>query len=311
MMHIMRGIYRALTQSLGVKGKEEVVVVTDSKKEKIGRMFAYVSESLGASTTLLVTSPTSHHAEEPNRVVSRALQEADVFIAPTTHSLTYTKAVKEAVESGARGATLPMVTEDVIARAVDVDYRELKSITTKIMKHLKNAHIIKVTNRFGTLIRLNVADREWVVEDGDYTKKGRYGNLPAGQIYIAPKEYDAKGKIVFHSFRGTGEGMVTIDGGKIVEFRGELGNKLRETLTPYGENALVLAKFGIGTNPAARVTGNVLEDEKVLGTVHFAFGSNVHFGGTNEAPIHESVVVIEPTIEVDGKPIMVSGKVLI
>jgi len=223
----------------------------------------------------------------------------------------HTKARMEATESGTRGVTLPMVTEEIIRRAVDVDYKELKSIVERVYKAVKNAHIIKITNRFGTLIRFDVSDRKWILDDGDYSKPGKFGNLPAGSIYIAPKENNVDGKIVFHSFRGLGEGIITVKSGKIVEFRGELGERLKTILLPHGESAFVVAAFGIGLNPNAKITGNVLEDEKALGSVFVAFGRNVDIGGQNEASIHEEIIIMEPTIEVDARPIMVSGRLLI
>lgn len=311
MIGIMRGVFRAVTESLKIKPGEEVAVITDHNKEEIGRAFALAAEAVGGVVTFIVMKPTGYHGAEPPRIVAEAMKSSDVFIAPTTYSLTHTKARAEATKAGARGATLPLITEEVIRRAVDVDYKELKSITDRVYKAVKNAHIIKVTNRFGTLLRIDVSDRQWILDDGDYSKPGKFGNLPAGSVYIAPKENNVEGKVVFHSFKGLGEGIVTIKGGKAIEFRGELGEKLKATLAPHGENAFVVAAFGIGTNPNAKVTGNLLEDEKALGSVFLAFGRNVDIGGKNDAPVHEEVIILEPTIEVDAKPIMVNGKLLI
>ena len=311
MIGIMRGVYRAINESLKIKPGEEVVVITDHNKEEIGKAFALVAEAIGGTVTFIVMKPTGYHGAEPPRVVARAMESADVFIAPTTYSLTHTQARAKATEAGARGATLPMVTEEIIRRAVDVDYKELKSITERVYKAVKNAHIIKITNRFGTLLRLDVSDRKWILDDGDYSKPKKFGNLPAGSIYIAPKENNVEGKVVFNSFKGLGEGILTIKNGKAIEFRGELGEKLKATLLPHGDPAFTVAAFGIGTNPNAKVTGNTLEDEKALGSVFLAFGRNVDIGGQNDAPIHEEVIILEPTLEVDAKPIMVNGKLLI
>ncbi len=307
----MRGVFRAVTESLKIKPGEEVVIITDHNKEEIGRAFALAAEAVGGTVSYIVMKPTGHHGAEPPRVVAEAMKASDVFIAPTTYSLTHTKARLEATKAGARGVTLPTINEEIIRRAVDVDYKELKSITDRVYKAVKNAHIIKITNRFGTLLRLDVSDRSWVLDDGDYSKPGKFGNLPAGSVYIAPKETNVEGKIVFHSFKGLGEGTVVIKGGKAVDFRGELAEKLKGTLAPHGENAFIVAAFGIGTNPNAKVTGNPLEDEKALGSVFIAFGRNVDIGGKNDAPVHEEVIILEPTIEVDAKPIMVNGKLLV
>lgn len=40
-----------------------------------------------------------------------------------------------------------------------------------------------------------------------------------------------------------------------------------------------MAEFGIGTNYKAKLVGLILEDEKVFGTIHIAFGNNLSMGG--------------------------------
>ena len=47
-----------------------------------------------------------------------------------------------------------------------------------------------------------------------------------------------------------------------------------ELLTAHGEDGTSLAELGIGTNEKAILTGNLLEDEKILGTAHVAFGAS-------------------------------------
>jgi leucyl aminopeptidase (aminopeptidase T) len=88
---------------------------------------------------------------------------------------------------------------------------------------------------------------------------------------------------------------------------GEEAERLRLALSNLGVEARMLGEFGIGTNPGARVSGVVLEDEKAFGTVHFALGSNFDFGGTIKAPVHIDLVVLKPTVYVDGRVIIERG----
>ena len=80
-----------------------------------------------------------------------------------------------------------------------------------------------------------------------------------------------------------------------------------------GENPLArnLAELGIGTNDKARVTGVILEDEKIYGTVHIALGSNDTFGGTVAAGIHVDGVVKEPVLKLDGKTVLEKGHLIL
>ena len=74
------------------------------------------------------------------------------------------------------------------------------------------------------------------------------------------------------------------------------------------ENSTNVAEIGVGTNPMARLSGNVLEDEKVLGTVHVAFGSNTSFGGSVDAELHLDGIIKYPTVFVDTHVIIKDGK---
>ena len=59
-------------------------------------------------------------------------------------------------------------------------------------------------------------------------------------------------------------------------------------------NARNIGELGIGLNPKAKITGNMLEDEKAFRTCHFAIGQN--YDGDANALIHLDCLVKNPTI---------------
>ena len=73
----------------------------------------------------------------------------------------------------------------------------------------------------------------------------------------------------------------------------------------------MIAKFGIGTNDASRLSGCALEDETVLGNIHLALGNNLTFGGTNDVPIHLDAVVYKANVVIDGRRIIDGGRLLL
>ena len=85
--------------------------------------------------------------------------------------------------------------------------------------------------------------------------------------------------------------------------------QLWDTLA-HGEAGTNFAELGVGTNERAILTGNVLEDEKILGSVHLAFGASAAIGGTVQVPVHLDCVLLEPTVEIDGE-VVVSGRELL
>jgi len=84
-----------------------------------------------------------------------------------------------------------------------------------------------------------------------------------------------------------------------------------ELLTQHGDAGTNLAELGIGTNEKAELTGNILEDEKILGTAHVAFGASAAIGGEVQVPVHLDVVVLKPTVELDGEPLVRDGELLV
>lgn len=309
---------RVLEVNLGLREGENLLIITDTEKEDIGRALFEAGLMLGAEAQLVVMKPRSRNAEEPPKPIAEAWRAADAFLAPTKYSLTHTQARKRATDSGARGATMPGITVDIFTRTLSIDYREtVLKLGSKLLEALRGARTVRITTEAGTDIRFSVEGREFHLDSGIYDKPGSWGNLPAGEVYIAPVEGTAEGKVVIDASLSGGIGVleepvvVEVREGKAVSIEGgRQAEVLKRILESVGrpEAFNFPAELGIGCNPAARVTGIVLEDEKVLGTVHLAFGDNSTFGGTVRAGVHIDGVIYKPTLEVDGTTLIDGGK---
>jgi leucyl aminopeptidase (aminopeptidase T) len=311
---IKAGAKKALQDCLALKAGEKFLVITDKARRKIGVSFFEAAAELGAEALLLEIMPTGMHGKEPHAMVAKLWQEVDVFVTPTTFSLSHTKARSKAVANGARGATLPGITPEIMGRALNVDYIKMEDFTIKLAEEINRGKIIKLTTPAGTDLVFSVEGRKADPDTGVYRKSGTWGNLPAGEAYVAPLEGTAQGLLVVDgSMSGVGRVKepikIKIKDGKAVSFSGGSGaKKLASLFAKQPELAKSVAEFGVGTNPSARICGNVLEDEKVMGTVHIALGNNLHFGGVVDVPIHLDGILQCPTFSVDGKVIMKEGK---
>jgi leucyl aminopeptidase (aminopeptidase T) len=87
--------------------------------------------------------------------------------------------------------------------------------------------------------------------------------------------------------------------------------RLRELLEPHGRDAYTVAEFGIGTNDKAILTGIILEDEKVMGTIHIAFGDNKSMGGSVRVASHLDGLIRQPTVWFDDTKVMEAGRFII
>jgi leucyl aminopeptidase (aminopeptidase T) len=241
------------------------------------------------------------------------MREADVVLCPTQQSLSHTAARREACEAGARIGTLPHVTEDILARVMLADMAELKRRGQAVARILTAADEVRITCPNGSDLRLSVAGRTAIPDDGDLSARGAFGNLPCGEGFISPLHDEGEGTLVVDGTMGSlGIGSepseLTIEGGALTGATSETGARFLEILRGAGEGGTFLAELGIGTNECATLTGNLIEDEKILGTCHVAFGASAGIGGEIQVPIHEDVVVMRPTVEVDGAPLIVDGR---
>jgi leucyl aminopeptidase (aminopeptidase T) len=200
---------------------------------------------------------------------------------------------------------MPGITEAMMLGSVDVNYIEMQKGMDSLLKLLKEAKQIHITTEEGTNLILGVKDRLFSGDVG--VKPGEMCNLPCGEIYCAPIETEADGVVVFNASVGDIGILETplkvyLENGRIIKFDSEdknLVNKITD-LQNVDEDSMVIGELGIGINPKAVITGNMLEDEKALGTAHLAFGNNADFpgGGNNNSKIHRDYLFYRPTIKV-------------
>ena len=254
--------------------------------------------------------PRDIHGQEPPSLVAELLSRCDVFIMPTSKSLSHTQARIIANKNGARGATMPGITKNILVRTLNADYRSIARLTRKVADLLTRAKCAHIETTLGTSLDLNLTRRHGHLDTGIVKEKGAFSNLPAGEAYIAPLENKSNGTIVVDgSFAPIGaltqNVTIRVQNGGIVHITGN--KKLAAIFKKYGTKERTLCEFGIGTNPKARIFGNVLEDEKVRGSIHVAFGNNLAFGGINDAKIHLDGVVSKPSVWLDNTRIIKNG----
>lgn len=303
-------------QCMGVGAGEEVLVVCNPVTEEIGALMRIEAQGDGAEATLAVISERETHAAEPPRPVAAAMAAADVVLAPTIQSLSHTAARKAASEAGVRIATLPGVTDEMLARLMNGDLDEMRRRGWAIVNVMNRGSQVRITDTNGSDLTFSIEGREGIVDAGELSGKGAFGNLPCGEGFIAPVEGTAEGTLVVDgSIAAVGlvesPVQLTVEGGHLVGATGNEGARLMELLTPHGPDGTNVAELGIGTNEEAILTGNILEDEKIFGTAHVAFGASAGIGGTVQVPVHLDVVVKEPTVEIDGEAILGGGELLI
>lgn len=291
----------AVEGCMNVSGDEEVLVVTDRKRRGIGRAIFDAADCVASEAVYAEIPADESHGEEPPASVAAAMRASDVVLAPTTRSLTHTEARKRACDEGVRVATMPSITEEIMDGAMRADYSVVSDSATRLLEVLDDADEVRIESDAGTDLTLQVGERDWRRDDGICHEAGCVTNLPAGEVFIAPETGDGT-LVVDGSFAGLGRldeaVRLEFDDGYATEISSDA---LREKTDAVGDCGRNLAELGVGVNPAATLIGNVLQDEKVAGTVHVAVGDSSGFGGEVECDLHLDGVVTEPRLYADGE----------
>lgn len=326
-----------------VKKNESVLIIANPATDFIAQELYTAANQAGAKTSLIYQNSKTSFDNAEKTVLAAIGTNPDVCFSisenklgkdpdatanpykndngePFTHIFDYLLEGKKSM----RAVWTPGITEDMYNRTVNINYGELAERCKKLGKIFENAINVQVTAAGGTNISVPVYGRKLMNDDGDFSKPGTGGNIPAGEVFISPLVGKCQGVIVYDGSMTFSDGdsiletpiTCKVENGYVTEISGgEEAKRLLKTITEaenrsieyekngklpegqgeiYKKNARNIGELGIGLNPAASITGNMLEDEKAFRTCHFAIGENYD----NDAPslIHLDGVVRNPTI---------------
>ncbi len=309
--------HRCLTQLTELRSEHSVLVVTDDDTHAIGEVFADAAAPLARQVNLMRMATLTKHGQEPPADVAAAMIRSDVIVQAVKFSLTHTDATRAALARNAqvfvlRGATEEMLLSDILR----VDFDELKRVTRVVAERLSRGANVTVTTPLGTDLRFSVVGRQARALAGG-TGPGRFGGPRSGEAAIAPLEGTAQGTVIIeHSMDNLGllDGPIelTLRDGRVSAITGgRSASELRALLAASDDNATNLAEFAVGTNPNARLTGNLATDKKVRGSAHVALGDSLSLGGAVVSDVHLDGMLLNPTVLVDGAPVVVAGELVL
>jgi len=317
-LQLKQAALTVMHQCMALKPNEKLLIVSNIETTEIAQVLFSVGLEIASDCRWLVYPTGKINGEEPPNWVAESLKTVDVVVAPTQKSISHTSARREACNRyNTRIATLPGITKESFIRGLSADYNEIAKISERVFKALASHKIAKITSPSGTCLTVELGNLP-VQSIGQITTPGAFSNLPDGESELAPK--NANGELVVDRCGNTitEPTRISIKNGYIADIeKNESGKRFAQMIElsekqDGNSNARFIAEFAIGTNPSARITGNLLEDEKVLGTCHIAFGDNTSYpGGTNESILHVDTIVISPTIVLDDTIIMEKGHLLI
>lgn len=308
---------------MDIRRGENVLIVCDPTTGEIGQALHAATIEKSERVLLIVMPKAKHHGEEPPSPVANLMRQQQVILAPTKYSLTHTKAIRQALRDGARVATMPGITVDMFTHGgMAADFNNVKKRISNLGPHFRRRRIVNVKSKLGTEITFEVNWREWKLDDNGICNRPRMlTNLPAGKAFIMPREGTMNGTLIINGSWDSSlldqnielqiENGIVIDvkGGTIAaNIRQEFGEVAKKLRSKDRENVWTVAEFGFGMNDQARMGGNVLEDEKRLGTCYFSIGDNTALGGNSAVGIHIPGVLTGANVWLDDSQILQDGE---
>lgn len=308
---------RILLTTCTNSGKDEVILfVTDDTSKKIAEVMWEASKDF-PKRSLIMMSDRLMHGEEPPASVAGAMAKADVIFGITKFSLFHTNARRNAVKNGSRFANMADYSLDMFeSGGLFVDFVKQGELCDRLSDVLEGneAHVL---TKAGTDVVFSIAGRKALRQYGRSLHPGTSSSPPDIETALGPVEGTATGKVVIdgcipHPDLGILANPITLilDKGNIVDIQGSNEAKTLESVLSSLQDKYVysLAEMGIGLNDKASLRNRMLEDEGVMGTMHFGFGSSVSFGGSVDSPNHIDMIFKDPTLLIDGRLLIQDGQ---
>ncbi len=316
-MDAIQAAQNALECVFEAKKGENITIFCDDTRSQIGEAFEKGALNLGLNTYLikLKTEPRVFRKEIPTEldkylVEQRANIYINLFRGVREETPFRIKIIqKETIDHKTRlghcpGVTMDMLTEGALALSVK-QHGQMQEFARSLMENLKTAKEIRIKTPAGTKLVLSVNERPFYTDTKLDWELMKWMNLPTGEVIVAPVEDSLQGLLVSDlAVGGIGplKSPVTIKvkKGKVDAVTSEDVEVLRRVQDSLHTDAMakVVGEFAFGINPKARFTEEFLEAEKILGTVHIAFGDNLDMpGGKNDSANHMDFMMDKPTVD--------------
>lgn len=300
-----------LRTNFAARRGERVLFVSDGAKPGFARALADVCAARGHPFRHEALAGESSY--EPPAAVAAALLRCDVALLATARSYTHSEAASAARAAGVRLATSAGVSEAQLVAGLGADYERIAARAERLAARLSEAARVRVRAPGGTELEFSVVGLRGHAETGLYSRPGAIGNLPAGEAAIGLNPSSARGVVAIDgSYPGLGRLerplRLIVEGGRALRAEGAQAAFFERLWAERGDGVRSLAEFGIGANPSLALAGHPLIDEKVAGTVHFGFGNDLNFGGSNGVPYHADGTVLRPRVELDGEVLDLTGR---
>jgi leucyl aminopeptidase (aminopeptidase T) len=316
-----QGVRKLVHVNGRVRPGERVVVVTDEPMTEIAAALARHLVEAGADVVTCYITRRERDGQEPPSPVAAAMLEAQLIYSPVSISITHTRAMRAALEAGARAILMTAYTEEILTSPglLETDFEAQAAVCRRVGEAFTEGNNLRLISPRGTDLRFSIKGRRANVLT-NIPDRGELAPVPDIEVNVVPVEGTAEGRLIADAsvpYLGIGvlrepivcevsDGYIErIEGGEQAEIL------LRDLESHADRNCFNVAELGVGLNPNARLTGQMLDDEGVLGTIHIGIGTSHTLGGKVVAPTHYDLLMWDPNIEVDGSVVQRGKEILV
>lgn len=322
-MLMMKGARKIITKCVKAQPEEKLLIVTDPTLVLVAESLAAAGEDAGCETVVSVMRPRYWDGEEPPLAIAEAMSKVDIVIFPTMRDIAHTVATKSALKTGTRILSMAGCAPEILMEGgIEEDFDRMKPLCDRVAEMLGAGKEVKLTNPAGTDVTINIEGRPGNSHCCVCDKPGVFTGVPNIEANIAP--VNVSGTIVFDgsvpNLRGSERGLLrdpiklTVEDGSVVKVEGGQEAKTLDNLWRSQNDPSVyhIAQLALGLNPSiTNLNGLIVNDHGAWGTVHFGIGTSANLGGLVQAKGHIDGIMLQPTLTIDGEPVLKAGDVLV
>ena len=302
---------------------EKMLILFDRTSRELAPSFEEEANRLKAISQLCELPYGEKTASFPESVLTMAksLSEEDAVIVLSSGSMIHYLSIHKVVSPfsrlrsiRSRSLYIPPFPKESLVRIISVDFDEYECYQDKLLRAFDRIQTARLFTNAGTNIAFRV--RKFGFTPYRAIFPGEHALFHLGEIWTAIIEDSAEGVLLYDTCLAGGKIqsklVLHVSGGRafgetIVGKPDPVIEEYLKSLRGADENARIVGELGIGLNPNAKISGCIMEDESVRGTCHIDLGDNRSLGGLSKSDFHAGGVMMYPTIEADGRPVLVEG----
>ena len=318
---------RLAEDMLGLKPGETFVITADTESDmSVVEATASAAFAAGAKP-MVIAYPAPLGVGKaadpmlPVDSIAGALAHADAWVEFNNKWMLYSTPFERAMAENGKLRYLCLVgmDADMMTRLIGrVDQGRLSAFLRSVADITEAAESMRITTPAGCDLEFELNRKNKLsCDDGEAKAPGIY--MLGGQICFVPKLSSINGQLVFEGSISPVPGVIgepvvmAVEKGVVREIMGgAAAEAFRGWLEGFGDPAMFRLAHGCyGLNPGAKVTGNVLEDERVWGATEWGLGYLSAYDAPEEhfdAPSHCDGLCLNSSVWLDGKQIMDVGK---